>query len=470
MSGSIFKLSFWFTFAHFFSKGLNLVLTFLVIKFLEPELFAKIDLLLSYVIYGSLIMSFAIEASVSRFIHDSDLLKAKYISTGVIFIHIVFLVFAGIVYCVFTSFQENIIISKYLLSFLTLVYAYTMSNYISTLLKNLFKVKQFVYFLLLPSILNLLIVIILFYSNKFNLDFYLYSIILSSAIGLILGLWYLKSEFVLNFNFKILKQLLNYSFPIFFSAVLLQFIPVFQKNYIGAISVSMLAIYAFSTKFMIIFQTLNQSIYSIITPYSFKNHNNKEFKIKFDLIFNFSLLALSTLLFFLIIRLDFFINLLFNDIYKESVRYIIILSVPIFLDACYSFISIYFSLNKNPKYYLYNDIVYFVCFLLGIYFFANNSISSIILPAVFASLFKLFSSIFFQIKQKTFFLKKTTIASILLFIFYTITSFYFYNQVNHVVIKIYAALFYFAYLLINADYIFRMKNFLIDSKSFEINE
>jgi len=131
---------------------------------------------------------------------------------------------------------------------------------------------------------------------------------------------------------------------------------------------------------------------------------------------------------------------------------------------------IYLSLNKNPKYYLYNDIVYFVCFLLGIYFFANNSISSIIFPAVFASIFKLFSSIFFQIKQKTFFLKKTTIVSIVLFVFYTITSFYFYNKVNHVMIKIYAALFYFVYLLINTDYILRLKNYLIYNSSFETNE
>jgi len=338
MTNDFFKTSVAYTIANFGAKGINLLLTFLVIRFLEPNLFAEIDLLLSYVLYGALIISFSIDTAVSRFVHDSNILKAKYISNGVIFIHAIFLVFAAIVFFIFTSFQENIIISKYLFSFLTLVYTYTMSNYISALLRNLFKVKEFVYFLLLPSILNLSITVILFSLNKFNLDFYLYSIISSSLTGIILGFWYIKNEFTYSFNLKIITSLLIYSLPIFISAVLLQFIPVFQKDYIGAISISILAIYAFSTKFMIIFQTLNQSIYSIITPYSFKNHNNKEFKIKLDLIFNISLLALSTLLFFLIISLGFFIDLFYNDIYQKSIRYILILSIPIFLDACYLFI------------------------------------------------------------------------------------------------------------------------------------
>ena len=470
MINNFLKTSLAYTIANFGAKGINLLLTFLVIRFLEPNLFAEIDLLLSYVLYGALIISFSIETAVSRFIHDSNLLKAKYISNGFVFIHVVFALFAIIIYYTFNPFQGNSIISKYFLPFLILVYTYTLSNYISSLLRNLFRVKQFFYFLLIPSILNLLIVVFLFYLDNFNFNFYLYSIIFSSLVGIIFGLFYLRGEFILSVNLKILAILLSYSLPIFFSAILLQFIPVFQKTYIETISISLLAIYAFGTKFMIIFQTLNQSIYSIIVPYSFKNFNNAKFKINFDSVFNISLLAFSTLLFFLVISLGFFIDFFFNDIYQESVRYILILSIPVFLDACYLFVSISFAIDKKPKYYLYNDIIYFVSFLLGIYFFANNSLISIILPAVFASIFRLFSSILFQIKQKTFLLKKTIMASIILFIFYASTSFYFYNQVNHVVIKIYAALFYFVYLLINRGYLLKMKNYIIDNNSFKVND
>ena len=458
MANTFFKTSIGFTIANFGAKGLNLLITFLIIKFFEPNLFAEIDLLLSYVLYGTLIMGFSIDASVSRFIHDSDLLKTKYISTGFIFIHIIFIVLAAVIF-----FQENTILSKYFIIFLILVYAYALSNYVSSLLRNLFRVKQFVYFLLIPSILNLLILIILYNLNLISIRYYLNSIAFSSLIGVFLGLWYLKSEFTFNFNFKILKELLQYSIPIFLSAVLIQFIPVFQKHYIGVVSISMLAIYAFATKFIIILQTLSQSIYSIIIPYSFKNFKNPNFKNNFESIFNISLLIFSSLLFLLVISLDFLIGFYFNDIYQESVRYLLILSIPVFLEVCYLFITISYSLDKKPKYYLFNDIVYFIGFLIGLYFFSDSSLTSVILPAVFASFLKLFSTFLFQMKQGNFFLNRVTIASFFLFIIYTTTSFYLYNYFNQVIIKIYSTLFILIQLLINWHYIIFAKNYIFNS-------
>lgn len=458
---SLLKTSLIYTFANFGAKGLNFLLIFLVIKFLEPNLFAEIDLLLSYVLYGALIIGFSINDSVSRFLHDSILLKAKYISNGLIIINVFFIVLTILTYYISYHYKGITIKSEYFFPLLILVYSNALTNYVSSLLRNLFKAKQFFFFILVPSILNLLIVITLYSFNNFNLESYLISLISSSLSGVILGLWYIKDEFILNFNFKIILALLRYSFPIFFSAILLQFIPVFQKTYIESISISLLAIYAFATKFMIIFQALNQSIYNSFVPYSFKNFNHPKFKINLDSILTISLIAFSTLIFFLVISLGFLIDLFFNNIYQQSIKYIFILSIPVFLETCYLFISIYFAIDKKPRYYLYNDIIYFISFLIGLYFLEDNSLTSIIIPAVFASLFKLFSTIFFQIKQRTFFLKKTTMRSMLLFIFYTSTSFYFYDQVNHVVIKIYAASFYFLYLISNRDHLLKIKNHII---------
>jgi len=457
----LIKTSVAYTIANFGSKGLNLLLTFFVIRFFEPNLFAEIDLLLSYVLYGALIMGFSIDASVSRLIHDSDTQKKKYVSNGFIFLHFIFIVLAiSLLFFI----QGNTLLSKYFIPFLILVYSYSLSNYISSLLRNLFRFKQFIYFLIIPSLLNLLTVISLYYLNIFSVKFYLNSIVFASLIGIILGLWFLKNEFVFNLNLKILKEILLYSFPIFLSAVLLQFIPVFQKYYIGLISISILAIYAFATKFMIIFQTLSQSIYSIIIPYSFKNFKNSNFKNNLESIFNISLLVFTSLLFLLVISLDLFIGVFFNDVYQESVRYMIILSIPIFLEICYLFISISFSLEKKPKYYLYNDIVYFIVFLIGLYFFADNSLTSVIIPAVLASFLKLLSTILFQMKKGNFLLNKISITSILLFLIYATTSFYFYKNIDEIIIKIYSTLFILTHLFINRHYLIYFKSYIFNRR------
>ena len=427
MSNSFLKSAIGYSLGYFVSKALNLIIIFLVIRFLDPKLFAELDLLLSFALFGGLVIMLSIDAAVARFIHDSLLSKQLYITNGFVFFHVVF-VFSFIIFFFTSNFlTKTIVLNKFFIQFILLVYFNALGNLISSILRNLFRIRQFLFFLLFPSTSNLIGIFLLFYLNAIDVINYLYIIITTSFISSVVGIFFLKKEFILSFDLNIIGELLKYSTPIFLAMFLLQIFPVFQKAYLENISLSLLAIYSFSTKFLVLFSTFNNSIYSFIIPYAFKNYRSPFFKDNFNDAFNFSLTIFFSLIIILSFVLPYFIDSFFDIIYLDSVKYIFILTIPLYLELCYLFISAHFGLSKKTKYYLFNDIVYFITFLIGLYFFAEKTIESIILPAIFASTFKLLSSILVQIGKNTFYVYWNFILSLSLFLVYCLFNYFYYD-------------------------------------------
>jgi len=460
MFNQFIKTSIGFTLGYFISKALNLIIVFLIIRFLDPKLFAEFDLLLTYALFGALVIMFSIDAAVARFIHDSSLSKQLYITNGFVFFHVVFVFSIIIFFCTSNYLPEIKVLNKFFHQFILLVYLNALGNLISSILRNLFRIRQFLFFLLFPSISNLTGVLFLFYFNTIDVTNYLYLIITTSFVSSIVGIFFLKKEFILSFDLNIIGELLKYSTPIYLAIFLVKITPVFQKTYIETISLSLLAIYSFSTKFMIFFSTFNQSIYSFIIPYAFKNYELPNFKKNFNDAFNFSLAFFFSLLIILSVVLPYFINSFFEKIYLGSLKYIFILSIPLCLELCYLFLSVHFGLSKKTKYYFLNDIVYFISFLIGLYFFAENTIESIILPVILASTLKLLSSILVQIGKNTFYVYWNFILTLILFLVYSLFNYYYYDFSSKYSIMIISISFFVLILFLNRKYFSRFKSLI----------
>lgn len=335
-------------------------------NYLKTSEYGLFDLITTYVILFTPVISLQLESSIFRMLIDSrknEKQKKLIISNGVLMIFKSSIII-GILYIII-SIIFNVKYKYYLL----LIVLFTLViNTLLQIARGLGKTINYAVSSIVVGITNILLSIVLIVFFKMGLKGLFIANIISNFLGCIYLFLHLKIYSYISFknnDSKISKEMLNYSLPLLPNGIMWWVINVSDRTIITLfLGTAVNGIYAvankFSTLFVSLYNVFNLSWQEQATLYI----DDKENESFYSETFNNMLKIFSSIGVMILVCLPILFNLLVGKEYASAYKYIPILIIASIFNIIVAFLgSIYLALKKTKevaKTSLFSAIINFV--------------------------------------------------------------------------------------------------------------
>lgn len=359
MIKQFFKDSFIYTIPSVFSKGISFLLLPLYTRVLSPSDFGSFDLIIVFSAIINMIITLEISQGVARFYsEENDIkIKRKYASSSLWFLLLCHSLFFSIAF-IFSGDLATFIFEvkgKELLIQLALIFIFSSSLFslITNQLRWGFQSINFALVSILMSSTTAIFSIFFAYILDWGLAGILGGMILGNFSGIILGLWYLRNIYRLDFSFILLNRMIKFSFPLVFSSLALWVSMYVDRIMIKSfMTLDDVGIYATGFKIASSISVILIGLNTSFTPLIFKNYKKKNTPIEISIMFR-TVVAASVIV-YLIISLfsDIILKIFTTELYFKSGEPLVFL-IPAVLISGLQFFAPGISIAKKTHYFIY---------------------------------------------------------------------------------------------------------------------
>lgn len=369
-----------YTIANFFSRGLNFLLLPFYSHVIPVKEFGMYSLIISAATIISVFFHYGLNNSLTKYLSetDSDELKKKYFSNIFFLISSTSLPLFAVLLLFSNHFSELVLhnssyVSSFnygIISFLLLTYASLISSaYLSQEQSKKYVIKN-----LIASILNFFLNIVFLYYSKLGINGIFLAQIISSLVLLLLCNDIIKKYLSFNLNYELIKKILVFSYPFFFSCIFATLVEVVDRfivnYYLGS---EQTGIYYLGYRFGYILSIFVISFRNSWVPHYFNvvsklGHEKEEYigKVFHKLLF-ISIVLILTVSFFAddFIGLKIFGYSIFSSNYLESIGVIPIVLIGYLFNNLMTFYSLFPYISGKSYHFLIAD---FLCVVSNILF------------------------------------------------------------------------------------------------------
>lgn len=362
--------------------------------FLTPYEYGYIDLIITYIVLLTPIITLQLDRAAFRFLIDSrnsEIEKKRVISSTISTVCAI-LSFALIISLVISNFVSIKYLGLIIISIIVMIF----SNLFMQLARGLGQNKKFAFANIIGSGATLIANIILVFILHMGITGIFISMILSNAVILLYILLSLKLFHYISYKSidkKTNKELIHYALPLVPSGISWWVINVSDRTIISIfISVAANGIYAIANKYAAIFNAIF-SIFDMTWTESASMHiNSKDKNEFFSEVFNTTIRLFGSLGLLLIALLPLIFNLIINNKFSEAFFYIPILIVASLMSAIVSQYSAIYVAKKLTKKVLTTSISAAIINIslnlilinyIGLYAAALSTIAAFLVMAIF---------------------------------------------------------------------------------------
>ncbi|GAB5522338.1 MAG: oligosaccharide flippase family protein [Roseivirga sp.] len=326
---SFYENSSYYAVAKYFLKGINIFLVPIYTNLFSTSDYGVIDWLTAIASMLFVVLGLQLDAAVGRYINEEGELKGKQklVSTGWVFVLITGLI-PFVIVCISPGFLADLIIGRPEEGLMLLIWSFTLFlrsqlKFNTSLLKWLIAPKRHVLVTFISSLLSVILSIIF----VIILDWGLIGVFLGQLFGVLLGVTVsyilVKQYFKINFEYRIFKKMLNYSWPLVFSA-LLGFFLAFGDRFVLVqfMSLSEVGLYGVGFRFSKIVILFFEGVSQALTPLIFKNLESDSIKKEVSEIFSTVLYAALTIIIFVSLFSKELLYLFANENYVPGYIYV----------------------------------------------------------------------------------------------------------------------------------------------------
>ena len=362
------------------SNALAFMIFPIVAKTLSKGEFGLLDFYLSIGILISVLMTFGIDSSIGRLLHEvnehesrSRLITESILMQIVLMAMIISIlyIFADLIVYFFNYDLNNILIFKLILmqaSFQTLI------NISLNLLKWTFQKWNFIILSIFSTGIGLICISISVFLLNANLVGIIEAIIISKALSAVVAIYLIYNLIdykLLSFDFS--RRILKYALPIGIICILEVTIPVIERNFILVFfTTEELGQYAALAKFVAILSIVVQAFQSAWGPYSLSVHNQEMSNEGFVLIIKIYVLLICFCSLALLIVGKFLLVLLTSTAYQEDWFLMFPMSISLIIQSIGSIIGIGLIISNRPNIQLVNYVIYIIISCALIYLFTKQ--------------------------------------------------------------------------------------------------
>ncbi len=281
-----------------FNRLIGVFFSIFLVRYLGPESFASVELVLLMLIFLERILSLEIDRGFGReVVKKTDEEISRYITTYLFFLLGNFLIFSFIFlfspnYLLGRIFSENIIKIDFAIFFLVFVFSNLFYLKILEIFRWIIFSKTYSFLSLGGMILTSSLSFLFIYFISKSLESFVLGQLIGQFIMVIIGLIILQNKFKLGFVFKLeqLRKMITFSFPIFVFFILLYFLTYMDRwalNYFH--SSTEVGIYSGIYRVTSILSIALLGSRLAFTPVAFRNI---ESKYEFSSIFHFIIFSL----------------------------------------------------------------------------------------------------------------------------------------------------------------------------------
>lgn len=355
-----------YSLSNFIPKVINFVLLPVYTTVLLPDQFGIVN---SMEVFSSIIMIFftlSLERSIYRlyFDHKDEAKKKVFLGTVFITILIVSLILTSILF-LFSGFSKYIFEKIAFYPYFSVVILNTFFSVFLLIPKILFQVKEnpktYFYISIGTMVLKVLTTLTLIITFR-SAESYLYGLLIGSIISLFYLLPITFKNISLKFDFKIFKEILNYSLPLVPTLVSAWIVNMTDRIFIERFyDLSDVGIYSLAYKIGQVVQFISVSILMAYNPFFFKTANsnsttNNGYQ-KLKKITNFSVIFMMISGFLIAVFSKDLIVLFLNPKYLQSYLYVPIIVLGYFFIQLISFLNLSFYQEKKTSLLMKINIV-----------------------------------------------------------------------------------------------------------------
>lgn len=367
------------------SKIYPLILLPILSRSLTISDYGFLDIILSSIIFLSLLLTLQLESSFLRFFFET---KCKYTLFSTLNIAWITVILTFVLIFIFIYSLLNYLFGFTLISDLVLLLSVLLlfGNILFQQSLHIVRMERRVYFYLfvnsVVTIISLIIIFTLSDLNMINIMSVLFTLTVTKLLGFILIYTYFKKYFTLNFQKDVFIKSINYCIPLIPSTLINWLIRYGNKFVlIFCFNLSILGTYAVSEKIalipIVLSSVLFQSLYpNILKIYSSKKNNNLNQILAITFIFlNFFQIGFVYII-------PYFNELFISEEYNviDCSKLSVLITCSFLLFMCVTIIGINFHLQKQPKYILYTNLILLCFFIIGfLYSFYEKDLFELVL-------------------------------------------------------------------------------------------
>lgn len=345
MLKKVFGNSTIYSIVEFLNKGMFVFFLPILTHYLSTEEYGVLDTSIIFFSIASVFLTVELYQANSRYIPeniDDENYVLTHFSTSIWYI-----LFSYVVFGVFILFFneklslalfDNVKYSSLLLVVLLYSFTTNMSSQFIYLFKWRAEAKRVSVASLLNSSIAILSTIILLTKTSLVLEAYFVGFTIGNIVTIAYCYKYLNRFLFFRFDIPVFKKLINYSFPLIFSTLfflLSIFIDRIFINYF--LDLKTLGIYASAYRVAALSSLLIVGFQSSFVPLFYQNLKREKLKSEVNLLFKLFVLLASLIIMIYEIYSNFLVSILLDNKFYESWRYIVIISISIFLFKTHAF-------------------------------------------------------------------------------------------------------------------------------------
>lgn len=321
-------------------------------RFLTTSEYGLFDLITTYVILLTPVISLQLESSLFRFLLDArekETEKIKIITNSLItVISSIFLVL--LIFMLVTMFINV----KYKIYLILIVIVTIFSNLLLQIARGLGETVTYALTSIVVGSTNIICSLLFLIVIKLGIEGLFIATIISNFLGCLFLIFKLKIYKYINISIcdnKCVRKLLNYSIPLIFNGVMWWFINASDRTLITIfLGTGLNGIYAVSNKFSTIFVSV-YNVFNLSWQESASLYiNDKKSRQFYSDTFNKMLKTFCSIALLIIVFLPFVFNIIVGSGYSQSYNYIPILLIASIFNIIVAFLgAIYIAMKQTKK-------------------------------------------------------------------------------------------------------------------------
>lgn len=321
-------------------------------RFLTTSEYGLFDLITTYVILLTPIISLQLESSLFRFLLDArknEKEKSKIITNTLISVLASILIILAIFF-VITIFVDI----KYKIYLVLIIIVTIFSNILLQIARGLGETVLYALASVVVGMTNIIFSLVFLILFKLGIEGLFLSTVISNLFACLFLIFKLKIKKYIKlseYNKQHIKKMLDYSIPLIFNGIMWWFINASDRTLITIfLGTGLNGIYAVSNKFSTIFVSL-YNVFNLSWQESASLYiNDKKSKQFYSDTFNKMLKIFTSIALLIIVFLPFAFNIIVGSDYSESYNYIPILMLSSILNIIVAFLgAIYIALKQTKK-------------------------------------------------------------------------------------------------------------------------
>lgn len=363
------------------TKSAALLVVPIYTRILSPEQYGISELYLTFAMFINFVISMEIYSGVGRYYNEkknTNELK-ELVSSGLLFTLVIGIVITLICFTFKDTFYKIIIPQevgfKYYNEFLiilSLPLLLSVYDYLSVMMRYAGKPKIYLRISLIQLFVKITTTLVLLLVFNLGLSSIFYGMIAGTLSTIILLLYQTKENLSFTINKKYLRDILQFSLPIYPGLLILGFSRPLIRWVIGfELSLESLGLFSIAFQIVSVFAILQTGFRMTYRPFLFENMSNPNYISKLESILKIFLIPIILVLIPLIIFPLEALNIIASNKYLDAFSIVGILAIGSALDIITEFISFGPDIIKQTKFHTYNGIIRVISLVVSLYIFIH---------------------------------------------------------------------------------------------------